>query len=288
MPNLETKINCGLLCCMKNFHGTFVTIKFFGRNKPAILMTAIFVLPMQYASAERTVAGEHILTYLRQDDIFHTLMEYPFHPSVTDQSCKGMNFVRIVIANLQPGMKITFYRRREKDLLPFIRKVTDLVRCSEFGSLLKKICPSKYIPNDNSKRSLTFISLHSGNRYGLIKVFHSTSIKEEYTTISSVLEKLQYQVHQFFICVDLRWHMRQHSQIRLLVKKRLTFEKKNMVHGEKNVISTTFFALGRIILPPLRIKLGLMKLSVKALNRNCSGFEYISKQLPGFSAGKLK
>jgi hypothetical protein len=39
---------------------------------------------------------------------------------------------------LHPGTKITFYRRREKDLLPFFTEDNNLVFCNDIGNLLKK------------------------------------------------------------------------------------------------------------------------------------------------------
>jgi hypothetical protein len=40
---------------------------------------------------------------------------------------------------LHPGMKITFYRRSEKDFLPFFTEDNNLVFCNDTGNLLKKI-----------------------------------------------------------------------------------------------------------------------------------------------------
>jgi DNA gyrase/topoisomerase IV subunit B len=39
---------------------------------------------------------------------------------------------------LHPGMKITFYRRRENDLLPFITEDNNLAFCNDIRNLLKK------------------------------------------------------------------------------------------------------------------------------------------------------
>jgi hypothetical protein len=61
---------------------------------------------------------------------------------------------------LHPGMKTTFYRRREKDFLPFFTEDNNLVFCNDIGNLLKKTGFSEYTPSewhlfiDSSKRSL--------------------------------------------------------------------------------------------------------------------------------------
>ena len=44
----------------------------------------------------------------------------------------------------------------------------------------------------------------------------------------------------------------------------------------------------RIILPPLHIKLGLMKQFVQALNKDGDCFNYIAKIFPGLSMEKLE
>jgi DNA gyrase/topoisomerase IV subunit B len=47
---------------------------------------------------------------------------------------------------LNPGTKITFFRRREKDLLPFFTKDKNLLFCNDIGNLLKKMGLSEYNP----------------------------------------------------------------------------------------------------------------------------------------------
>jgi hypothetical protein len=69
-----------------------------------------------------------------------------------------------------------------------------------------------------------------------------------------------------------------------LGKKRLASE----VVGGQNVINEPLVARDRIILPPLHIKLGLMKQFVKALNKDGSCIEYIVHKLPGLTMEKLK
>jgi hypothetical protein len=47
----------------------------------------------------------------------------------------------------QPGTKITFYRRGQKNLLPFFTKENNLVYCNDIGNLLKKIGLSSTVQN---------------------------------------------------------------------------------------------------------------------------------------------
>ncbi|KAK4878970.1 hypothetical protein RN001_007116 [Aquatica leii] len=87
---------------------------------------------------------------------------------------------------LQPDINITFYRKRDKDLLPFYSEENNLVFCNNIKGLLQKMGLSEYTPDewrlfiDSSRRSLKCVLLHNGNKYGSIPIGHSTSMKEEY------------------------------------------------------------------------------------------------------------
>jgi hypothetical protein len=61
-----------------------------------------------------------------------------------------------------------------------------------------------------------------------------------------------------------------------------------MAVGGQNVINEPWVARNKIILPPLHIKLGLMKQFVKALNKDGLCIECIAHKLPGLTMEKLK
>jgi hypothetical protein len=61
-----------------------------------------------------------------------------------------------------------------------------------------------------------------------------------------------------------------------------------MVVVGQNVINEPLVARVRIILPPLHIKVGLMKQFLKALNKDGLCIQYIVHKLPGLTMGKLK
>ncbi|GFU78354.1 uncharacterized protein TNCV_528971 [Trichonephila clavipes] len=58
--------------------------------------------------------------------------------------------------------------------------------------------------------------------------------------------------------------------------------------GTKNVINTPLVSRDRIILPPLYIKLGIMKQFGKALDKSGESFNFLSRKFPGLSIEKLK
>jgi hypothetical protein len=64
--------------------------------------------------------------------------------------------------------------------------------------------------------------------------------------------------------------------------------REYMVDGGQNVMNELLVARDRIILPPLHIKLGLMKQFVKVLSKDGLCIEYIVHKLPGLTMEKLK
>ena len=212
---------------------------------------------------------------------------------------------------LSVGMKVTFYRTRESDLLPYYRS-EGLVFCSDVEGLLLKMGIPEYKPQDwrlfidSSKRSLKCVLLHNGNKYASIPIGHSTLLKEIYNNIKRVLEKLNYCDHQWLICVDLKmvsfllgqqsgytkypcficlWDSRARSDH--WVKKKWP-ERITLTVNECNFINEPLVPREKIILPPLHIKLGIMKQFVKALPVHGNCFNYICRVFPGMSNEKLK
>jgi hypothetical protein len=113
-------------------------------------------------------------------------------------------------------------------------------------------------------------------------------MKEEYKAISLLLEKVNYQEHQWVICVDLKM-----VNFLLGQQSRYTGQEKiglrgNIWFGGKNVTNEPLVARDRIILPPLHIKISLMKQFVKALNKDGSCVEHITHKLPEMTMDKLK
>ena len=131
-------------------------------------------------------------------------------------------------------------------------------------------------------------------------------MKEEYNSIRQILEKVAYFEHQWQICVDLKmvnfllgqqsgytkypcflcmWDSRAKSEH--WTRKEWPL-RKEMIVGKKNIIHQPLVTSEKIILPPLHIKLGIMKQFVKALNRDGACFRYLCNAFPGMSMEKIK
>lgn len=211
-----------------------------------------------------------------------------------------------------PDTKITIYRTREKDLLKHFSQQKDLVFCEDVKALMKDMGLQQYNAHDwrlfidSSNRSLKCVLLHNGNSFGSIPVAYSRILKEAYENISSVIEKIKYHEHGWKICVDFK-------MVNFLLGQQSGFTKypcficlwdsrdrehhwdqkewplrKELIPGKQNVIHPPLVNKDRIILPPLHIKLGIMKQFVKALDNNGDCFEYITQKFPGLSTEKLK
>ena len=65
------------------------------------------------------------------------------------------------------------------------------------------------------------------------------------------------------------------------------FSSRNLHSSEKNVAKPRVDSTD-VLLPPLHIKLGLMKNFVKALNREGQAFKYLREKFPRLSDAKVK
>jgi len=213
---------------------------------------------------------------------------------------------------LQREVKMTAFRTREEKFLQYFSEDNDLVYCHDVPGLLHHLGLPAYDPEDwrlfidGSTRSLKCVLLYNGTTYASIPLAHSTTLKEEYENIKMILQKLSYHEHGWSICVDLKmvnfllgqqsgytkypcficmWDSRAKTEH---WEKNAWPARKNMNVGAANIIHAPLVDPQKIILPPLHIKLGLMKQFVKALKKDGNCFKYICKTFPGLSNEKLK
>lgn len=157
---------------------------------------------------------------------------------------------------------------------------------------------------DSSKSGLKAVLLHNGNTYPSVPVAYSKVMKENYENMRIVLQRIKYSQHNWYICSDLK-------VVALLTGLQLGFTKyscflcewdsrdKNLHYVKKDWPARNAFTIGqrnviqkplvteKIILPPLHIKLGLMKSFVKAMDKEGSGFSYLREKFPMLSEAKV-
>ena len=64
--------------------------------------------------------------------------------------------------------------------------------------------------------------------------------------------------------------------------------RSTFVPGEHSLKVNPQVDMNKVLLPPLHVKLGLMKNFVKALHKNGAAFQHLSTVFSGLSAAKLK
>ena len=132
------------------------------------------------------------------------------------------------------------------------------------------------------KSSLKAVLLHNGNELPSVSVAHSWHMKETYENFETLLKSINYGKYKWSVCGDLKvirlilglqsgyikygcflcmWDSRAKDQF---THKHWDPRPKPTV-GQYNIKNSAFVEPAKILLPPLHIKLGLMKNFVRAL-----------------------
>jgi hypothetical protein len=113
---------------------------------------------------------------------------------------------------LDPSCKTSKYRRRHETFSSFYTVSDSLCYCHDVRGLFADIGidhnPEEWrLFIDSSTKSLKAVLLHNGNRFPSIPVAHSVHLKEDYTNVQLLLEKVNYDHCKLDVCGDLRcWH----------------------------------------------------------------------------------
>ena len=111
---------------------------------------------------------------------------------------------------LHPGTSVTFYRKKEEELLKYITFMNGLAFCNNIHHLLLHVSlPESKLEEwklfiDCLKRSLKYVLLHNGNKFGSILIGHSVTLKEKHENTKLVLDKLKYYEHCWLICMNFK------------------------------------------------------------------------------------
>lgn len=211
---------------------------------------------------------------------------------------------------LLPGVSSSWFRYREKEFVTYFAQENELVYCTNVEGLMEKF-KIQYDSSqwrlfiDSSKRSLKAVLLHNGGYYASIPVGHSVHLKETYENLELVLRKLKYEDYGWQVCGDFKvlcmllgqqagftkypcflclWDSRDRQNH--WTKK--SWPPRELKVGEKNVLREKLVPRQKVLLPPLHIKLGLMKQFVKSLPRDGDCFKYLLAKFPGLSEAKIK
>ncbi|UYV60728.1 hypothetical protein LAZ67_1002045 [Cordylochernes scorpioides] len=193
----------------------------------------------------------HLLTQGDLNDLVRDLDLSKKQSELLGSRLKGWNL-------LYKGTKVCFFRKRQDEFQDFYSQENDLVYCNDVVSLMEALGHDHDTEEwrlfiDSSKISMKAVLLHNGNKFPSVPIAHASNMKETYENMKLLLKKIEYERY-----------------------------------GYKNIANLSLIDSENIYLPPLHIKLGLMKNFVKAMDRNASGFAYLKQTFSSISEAKIK
>ncbi|KAJ8716001.1 hypothetical protein PYW08_013286 [Mythimna loreyi] len=212
---------------------------------------------------------------------------------------------------LAKDTKISVFRDRNKHLSTFFRAENKLCYCIDPDGLMVSLGIKHEVNEwrlfvDSSKSSLKAVLLHNGNTKPSVPVAYAIDMKETYESMALILKSINYDRFKWQLCGDLKviglllglqggftkyccflclWDSRA-TQKHYVIKE--WPERQSFVPGKENVKSIPLVDPKDVLLPPLHIKLGLVKNFVKALDKEGPAFQYLKTIFPKLSDAKLK
>lgn len=159
---------------------------------------------------------------------------------------------------------------------------------------------------DSSKSSLKAVLLHITNSKNSVPIALSTNTEENYKSLKNILTRIDYYAHNWKICADLK--------VITILRGMQTGYTKNMCFmclwdtryggdqyakwdwqlrederlNRHNIVHEPLVHIENILLPPLHIKLGIVKNFIKALNPEGEAFKELKRIFPRLSRMKIK
>lgn len=110
---------------------------------------------------------------------------------------------------LAPGVKVTYYRNRNKLFSRHFSKKDNICYCNDVPALFLEFGTSYDATEwrlfiDGSKESLKAVLLHNGNDKPSVPIAHAVNTKESYETMVELLKCINYEAHEWVVCADLK------------------------------------------------------------------------------------
>jgi len=185
---------------------------------------------------------------------------------------------------------VCFYRGRHEEFKDFFSQEDGVVFCNDVCFVMEVI-GREYNPYqwrlfiDSSKVSLKVVLLYNGNRFSSVPSARAAIMKEIYESMNLLLGKITYNGFKWKLCGDLKvvalllgihlgytkyccflceWDSRDKKNHCV---NKLWPKRTSLTPGEKNIASPSLVLQEKIYLPPLHVKLGLMKNLVKGMDK---------------------
>ncbi|CAH0547602.1 unnamed protein product [Brassicogethes aeneus] len=214
---------------------------------------------------------------------------------------------------LATGTKVTAYRNRKEQFNNFftVNVEKTFAHCHDILSLMNKM-DIRYRPGDwrlfidSSKFSLKAVLLDKTNLKPSIPIAYGTDTKETFEKMDHILQLVDYKKHNWRVCCDLKivamltglqggyikhmcflcdWDSRYKGDqyAKHDWKMRVESEKRDANRIHKELVPPE-----KIILPPLHIKLGIVKNFLKVVAKRDEVFRCLRDIFPRISDVKLK
>ncbi|GBN25596.1 hypothetical protein AVEN_153975-1 [Araneus ventricosus] len=159
---------------------------------------------------------------------------------------------------------------------------------------------------NSSKLILKMFLLYNGNELPSIPIAYAPHMKETYEHLQQLLHRIKYMQYEWSVCADLK-------VVVLLMGLQQGFTKfccflcewnshatdlhsirkdwppsMCLTPGKMNVMNTPLVSPKKIILPALRIKLGIVKQLIKVIDTNKPAFTYLREKFPRLNEAKIK
>ena len=249
-------------------------------------------------------ATPHLITQADLNDLTRDLKLSKRQAEILGSRLKGWNLV-------DKETKVCAFRDRHNDFVDFFSFEQEIAYCNDVNSVMDALGHNYNADEwrlfiDSSKVSLKAVLLHNGNKLPSIPLAHAAGMKETYNNMKLLLEKIKYKEHNWNVCCDLKvlslllglqlgytnfycflceWDSRDRKNHYL---KKQWPRRTLLTPGIKNVANTPLVATTKVFLPPLHIKLGLMKNFVKGMDRSGLGFMYLKQKFHRMSEAKIK
>lgn len=211
---------------------------------------------------------------------------------------------------LDESVQVTDQRKRHQRFSNFFSRQDGLCFCNDVPGLFEAIgitCnPIEWrLFIDSSSRSLKAVLLHNGNQYPSLPVAHSVHLKEDYTSVKMLLSALKYNDHGWEVIGDFKmvsflmglqggftkfpcflclWDSR---DTEAHYRRRDWPQRTEFSVGMNNVKWQALIDPRKVLMPPLHIKLGLIKQFVTALDKESAAFKYLQDLFPQLSEAKV-
>ena len=159
---------------------------------------------------------------------------------------------------------------------------------------------------DSFSRSLKAVLLHNGKMFFIYPYWAFSTNEDTHNSMNHLLSAINYQKHKWRICGGLKvvglvlglqggytkypyflclWNNRVDDQHYVRQERPL---RQGLKPASHSVQSHPLVEPNKILLPPLHIKLGVMRNFMKAMDREGSGFTFLQKKFLRISVEKVR